>query len=444
MTTPMKRTQTTVGNEEQSLKQALEHAESKKARGNSLFKEGKHDKAADEYNNALDELQKLCFTSAPSVSDQGSPRPEVLALMVALRSNLAACHQATGQHQQAATESQAALALDPLHTKAYFRLCKAMYSLERFEEAAKAMAVTVALTLPGSLDSAMQDLYIKLMVLSMGLQFKLPPDISSIACVASDSELRSALSQDKSHVVLKPGSFTNSLGHVTVDGFLALIGVGKVEIRSGDIGHAIHVKSGEVYVCHLNLVGNTRKSVVCVGSANARLNLVDCVVQDQKNVGVLIVKGHAILERCSFTNIDKHAVEVCTRGSAELKKCRIMKCYKGVIAYGGTRQLKIFNCEIKDIAREGVLVCGGKYLSAGQPAPREWGEVLDLQISSTVVTGCGCYGVSVDMGVRALIVHSVLVNNSPFAISVKVQYNTCPYTQFVEFLWVVIFFSDLR
>lgn len=74
------------------------------------------------------------------------------------------------------------------------------------------------------------------------------------------------------------GSFINSLGYVIVDGFLVFIGVGKVEIRSGDIGYVIYVKSGEVYVCYLNLVGNIRKSVVCVGSVNVRFNLVDCVV----------------------------------------------------------------------------------------------------------------------------------------------------------------------
>jgi hypothetical protein len=269
---------------------------------------------------------------------------------------------------------------------------------------------------PGGVDSTMLSLYMKLVVLSE--QFKLPHDIKSIACVASNTELQFALLQGKSHVVLKPGSYT--MGRVAIEGFLALIGVGKVEIRGGEIGHAIHVKSGEVYACNLDLAGNIKKSAVCVSSTNAKLSLVDSVVLDHKNVGVFIVKGHAILERCSFASTEKHAVEVRTRASAELKECRISNCYQGVIAYHDARQLKILNCEITDITREGVLICG-ESPSVARLTPRQWEDVLDLQITRSVVKDCGHYGVSLDMGIRPSIINSVLVNNAPYAISVKVK-----------------------
>jgi tetratricopeptide (TPR) repeat protein len=93
-------TKITHGNEEHLVKEALEHADAKKAKGNSLFKEGQHSKAAEEYRDALNELQKL------SLSDQAHPQPEVGTLTVTLHSNLTACHQAMGQYEQAAAEAQ--------------------------------------------------------------------------------------------------------------------------------------------------------------------------------------------------------------------------------------------------------------------------------------------------------------------------------------------------
>lgn len=88
------------GNEEQSVKEVLEHAQGTKTKGNSLFKEGKHNRAAKEYQNSLNELQKL------RLSDSVSPQAEVAALTVTLHSNLTACHLAMEQYTQAAAEAQ--------------------------------------------------------------------------------------------------------------------------------------------------------------------------------------------------------------------------------------------------------------------------------------------------------------------------------------------------
>lgn len=431
---------TDVGKNWESQKQVLDDAKGRKAKGNSLFGEGKYDEAAEQYKNALKEIEKLHVTSIPSGSNEAFSRPQVISLMVTTRSNLAACHQAKGQQLQAAAEAQAALELDPLYTKAYVKVCKAMFALERFPEAAEAMAVTVALMLPGTLDNSMLSLYKELVVLSASMDFKLPRDRSSIGCVTSDNELRLALMRGMSVVVIKPGRYIGSLGSLDLDGYVALIGIGKVDITNGAFGHPLFVRAGEVYASHLNVVGRTMMSAVCVASADASLTLVDCVVQEHRDAGVLVIEGHANIKRCTFLNLAKQAVEVREGGSVKLHECHIRKCFQGVSAYGGARRLEITNCKIEDVAREGVLVNGENLNAATRAqleftndlarmspvtrAASEWaqktGILLEVFISSSIVKGSQFYGLSLDHGAHVTIVNSVLADNSPAACYVKV------------------------
>lgn len=431
---------TDVGKNWESQKQVLDDAQGRKAKGNSLFKEGKYDEAAEQYNNALIEIENLHVTSTPSGLNEAFSRPQVISLMATIRSNLAACHQAKGQHLQAAAEAQAALELDPLCTKAYIKVCRAMFALERFAEAAEAMAVTVALMLPGTLDNSMLSMYKELVVLSVDMDFKLPRHMSSIKCVTSDNELRIALMRGMSVVVIKPGSYIGGLGSLNLDGYLALIGIGKVDITNGAFAHPLCVVAGEVYARHLNVVGRTMFSAVCVATADASLTLVDCVVQEHKDAGVLVTEGHANIKRCTFVNLAKHAVEVRERGSAKLHECHIRKCRQGVVASGGARRLEITNCKIEDIAREGVLVQGGNPNAATRAqreftndlanmnpvarAASEWaqktGILLEVFISSSIVKGSQFYGLSLDEGAHVTIVNSVLADNAPAACYVKV------------------------
>lgn len=426
----------------ESQKQVLDDAQGRKAKGNSLFGQGKYDEAAEQYNNALIEIENLHVTSTPTGLNEAFSRPQVISLMVTIRSNLAACHQAKGQHLQAETEARAALELDPLYTKAYIKVCKAMFALERFAEAAEAMAVTVGLMLPGTLDDSMLSMYKELVVLSASMDFKLPRDSSFIECVTSDNELRIALMRGMSVVVIKPGSYIGSLGQLNLDGYVALIGIGKVDITNGAFGHPLCVLAGEVYACHLNVIGRIMMSAVCVATADASLTLVDCVVQEHRDVGVLVVQGHANIKRCTFENLAKQAVEVREGGSAKLHECHIRKCRQGVAAYGGARRLEITNCKIEDIGREGVVVNGENpnaatraqfeftnHLANLSPVTRaasEWaqktGILLEVFISSSIVKGSQFYGLSLDQGAHVTILNSVLADNAPAACYVKV----CP------------------
>jgi hypothetical protein len=411
---------------------ALAAAERTKSEGNALFGAGMHREAAELYNKALSGLENLTLNKATTTSSP-SANSQLEASKVTLRSNLAACFLATEQYQQATSESEAALKLDPLHIKSRLRLVKALLSLGRVRDAAEAMAVAVALTTPKSpLDVGMARLYSELVELNASLScFNLPVETASIVGVASSHDLAMALAKRKSVVVLKPGSYT--ISQLGLSGPLSLIGIGEVEIVS--LTHPLYVTDGHVFASHLTLVALTMCSAACVES-NARLTLVDCEVHDLKDVG-LLAEGNAVLERCSFTNLKKQAVEVRMGGSVELRGCHIRNCKQGVVAYGGARRVEIINCEISHNIREGVLASGENLNAATRAqnaavttnnpatiAAQEWGQEAKIQlevvISSSVVKDNGYFGLSLDHGTQVSVVNSVLLNNAPFACFVKV------------------------
>lgn len=411
---------------------ALAAAERTKSEGNALFGAGMHREAAEVYNMALNGLENLTLNNATTMTSP-SANSQLKASKVTLRSNLAACFLATEQYQQAASESEAALKLDPLHIKSRLRLVKALFSLGRVRDAAEAMAVAVALTTPKSrLDVEMTRLYNKIAERSASLScFDLPVETASIVGVASSHDLAMALVKRKAVVVLKPGSYT--LSQLGLSGPLSLIGIGEVEIVS--LNHALCVTDGHVFASHLTLVALTMCSAACV-DRNARLTLVDCEVHDLQDSG-LLAEGYALLERCTFTNLKKQAVEVRMGGSVELRGCHIRNCKQGVTAYGGARRVEIINCEISHNIREGVLANGENLNAATRAqhgpaitnnpvsiAAHEWAQEAKIQlevvISSSVVKDNGYYGLSLDHGAQVSVVNSVLLNNAPFACFVKV------------------------
>ena len=402
---------------EDSSSDTLAAAERTRSEGNALFAAGRHHEAAELYNTALNDLENLTLNEATTSK-------------VTLRSNLAACFLATEQYEQAASESEAALKLNPLHTKSRLRLVKALLSLGRVRDAAEAMAVVVALL--SLLDIEITRFYNELAQRSATLRdFNLPVETSSIVGVASSRDLAIALAKRKSVVVLKPGSY--SILQLGLEGPLSLIGIGEVEIISDS--HPLHVVDGHVFASHLKLIALSERTAACV-EPNARLTLVDCKVQDLKDSAVL-AEGDAVLEGCSFWNLKKQAVEVRMGGSVELHGCHIRDCKQGVIAYGGARRVEITNCEISHNNREGVLADGENLNAATRAqgikcptnnsatiAAQKWAREAKVQleviISSSVVKDNGYFGLSLDHGAQVSVVNSVLLNNAPFACFVKV------------------------
>eukprot|EP00796_Vickermania_ingenoplastis_P004904 gene4904-3516_t len=90
-------------------------AEEAKLIGNSLFTEGKYDRAAEFYTKAI-ELQKS------DVKDKAN-----------YYANRAACYQQTHLYQQMVDDCNAAIKIDPAHVKAYMRRAIAYEGMEKWQ-----------------------------------------------------------------------------------------------------------------------------------------------------------------------------------------------------------------------------------------------------------------------------------------------------------------------
>lgn len=209
-----------------------------------------------------------------------------------------------------------------------------------------------------------------------------------------------------------------------------LIGLGKVNITCGASGHSLHLISGLMQACRLNLVG-----AVCVSSEHADLTMADCRVEDRKGQGLVVMS-----DGCTFRKLDKQAVEV-RGGTARLLECHSSKCRRGVTASGGLQLLELHRCRIEGIHREGVLVSGknrstGTHIEVGLEEPRANlpGERAARGVETCVHTAGsqnlpyygeglrGSHGLLLDdMDANVCVLNSKLFDNAPAAYYVKVH-----------------------
>ena len=399
---------------------AEEAAVALKDEANALFKSGNYSGAASLYGNAIELL-------TPAVA------PSAATLHVMLLSNRAACALNNSEPAKAAQDCLAALAIDPLHTKARLRLAKALFAGGRVTEASEALAVAVALALPAAPDADTLCLYRQLAAYGESAARFLPADPrAEIACVSTSRELEAALAARKAVVVLRPGAYSGqSVGMATV----ALIGVGAASLQSGR-SHTFFATMASVTLAHLSFGagphGAPQFSAVCI--TDGRLDLLDCTVTDYAEVGVLIAgpSAFARLERCSFLRLTKQAVECREGGAAELADCVIDRCMQGVSCYGGARRLDLLRCRISNCAKEGVMVSGSRLNAATRAqeaalprqgnattlAAQHWGEKqaghqLEVRIECCEVRSCGTYGLSLDEGADVSVYKCVLEGNRP-------------------------------
>ena len=124
-------------NRDYVAEQALTDAQTMEASGNSFFREGKYKTAVEVYLRAV----AVVNTTLPNADTN-------LSLMVALRSNSAACYIEMEQYVIAVDWARTAVAIDPLHLKSYRKLCKVQHSLNMLYATIETLLMVVALTLP--------------------------------------------------------------------------------------------------------------------------------------------------------------------------------------------------------------------------------------------------------------------------------------------------------
>ncbi|GLC40177.1 HSP70/90 co-chaperone [Pleodorina starrii] len=444
-------------------------------RGNKLFATGDYAGAAAAYSEGLPKNHQDQTSKASRVAD--------VEERATLLCNRAACYLEMRDLAAAEADSRACLQLQPCNIKAHYRLARALPP--DHHDASAAVATAVALCDAASRTTAMLQTYADIAAATVeaakaeaaattaasadhgaaeppppSLRLRLPPDAGRLAAASSWDDVESALRRGASFVVLRPGTYvTGGLAPFAAPGVFAytLLGVGAVVLaapRDGGV-HAIWLDGDlpmfrptapppTVTLVGVRLVGNGHGAAACVSGDCARLQMIDCRVEEYAG---LLVTGQceARLARCAFRKTASQAVEVRMGGALVADAVTITDCRQGVTAYGGARSVVLRDCVIVGSKRENVLL-DGSYENAVTEAPAaaaqraggaggifsaravamaasEWGKRRGIQLHATLlsctISRAGCLGVSADGGASLVARGCQLEDNDPYSFFVQ-------------------------
>jgi hypothetical protein len=179
--------------------------------------------------------------------------------------------------------------------------------------------------------------------------------------------------------------------------------------------------------------------------------MINCRVENYSDGGLLVCKGTAVLQDCTFTRCTLQAIEVREGGSLWASGVHINSCRQGVAAYGGAKHVQLHDCHISNTVREGVLAAGSyenaatvaqqayidhsirpwvseahkQVTEAAEAWGKQHGQQLTLVMSDCSLQGCGNFGMSVDQGAAASISRCRLEACDPFCVFVKGNSDAC-------------------
>ncbi|EFJ39514.1 hypothetical protein VOLCADRAFT_100877 [Volvox carteri f. nagariensis] len=448
-------------------------------RGNALFVKGNFIAAAAAYSEGLQSNSSL-----KTASNLNCTVAEERAILLC---NRAACHLELGNAAAAEADCRDCLQLQPCNVKAHYRLARSLPA--DHPDAAAAIAIAIALCEPGGRADAMMATYNTIQraadnaaaaaaaavsAAAAGtdeaaqpppppVRLQLPPDCGRVAAASSWSEVEAALRRGFSFVVLRPGIYTtNTRAPQAAPGVSSytLLAVGSVVLQSTRDGgsHAIWVDAelpfhsifrrtppASVTLAGVRLVGSGRVTAACVSGDGAKLQLLNCRIEDYGEAGLLVTGAcTARLAGCVFTRTAAQAIEVREGGKLIADRVTITNCNQGVSAYGGARTVVLRDCTIVGSKRENVLL-SGTYVNAATEAQHglggdgrkarsasaavataeaeEWGRrnstPLDVALLDCTISGSGQFGVSADRGTSVLARGCLLEDNDPYAFFIK-------------------------
>lgn len=122
-----------------------------KEKGNEFFKDSDYAQATLHYTQSIEILENLVTetnlllqdSNSENTSQQQQQYDEYKDLLCTTYSNRAACALKLGDHQQALTDADACITLDPQNVKANFRKGLALHAMGRYREACPVLGLAL-------------------------------------------------------------------------------------------------------------------------------------------------------------------------------------------------------------------------------------------------------------------------------------------------------------